>query len=382
MTIHWCGSGASAVPGIRRLLQGKRKVTVWNRTTLNAVKAVGDLTNRIHAFDPDTLALNLQAGDIVVSMLPRAMNNVLAGICVAKRAHFVTPSFLTPELHDHHAKAILAQVSLVGEVGLYPGIDHLMSRHLLSRYRDSVACHPDNDLSFLSYCGLVRDRPDPVRVKFEDSPLNRAMAMHSASRSIRNFQEYLVVRPWDAMAKISVPFPEPMTFEALPEGDALRMIELYDFDPTWRIKHLVRGTLCPDGWSNAWAPIFQQLGKLTPDAPDATLALPADKIWADRAPPDPGPDRVALCVSLRAERRGRTVFHQTYTLDAEDNDRAGAAVPRLVSRHVVLAVEALLEDRLPAGIQTGATGDEMVMAWLSTLGAEARHLGLSDHVPG
>ena len=32
MTIHWCGTGLSAIPGLRRLIEGGYKITVWNRT--------------------------------------------------------------------------------------------------------------------------------------------------------------------------------------------------------------------------------------------------------------------------------------------------------------------------------------------------------------
>ena len=32
MTIHWCGTGLSALPGLRRLLEAGRDVKVWNRT--------------------------------------------------------------------------------------------------------------------------------------------------------------------------------------------------------------------------------------------------------------------------------------------------------------------------------------------------------------
>ncbi len=32
MTIHWCGTGLSAIPGLRRLIEAGHPVTVWNRT--------------------------------------------------------------------------------------------------------------------------------------------------------------------------------------------------------------------------------------------------------------------------------------------------------------------------------------------------------------
>ena len=42
MTIHWCGTGLSAVPGLRRLIAAGYPVTVWNRTPDKAAPLVLD----------------------------------------------------------------------------------------------------------------------------------------------------------------------------------------------------------------------------------------------------------------------------------------------------------------------------------------------------
>ena len=44
-TIHWCGTGLSSGPGLRRLLENGHKVVVWNRTVAKAQEVVGDLTD-------------------------------------------------------------------------------------------------------------------------------------------------------------------------------------------------------------------------------------------------------------------------------------------------------------------------------------------------
>ena len=32
MTIHWCGTGLSAIPGLRKLIIDGHDIVVWNRT--------------------------------------------------------------------------------------------------------------------------------------------------------------------------------------------------------------------------------------------------------------------------------------------------------------------------------------------------------------
>ena len=124
MTIHWCGTGLSAIPGLRRLIEAGHPVTIWNRTIEKAQDAVGDIATDIRAFDIDTLGAALAPGDVVVSMLPGDWHVPLAELCIAKGANFVSSSYIAPEMRvlDDDAKA--AGVACVNEVGLDPGIDH------------------------------------------------------------------------------------------------------------------------------------------------------------------------------------------------------------------------------------------------------------------
>ena len=84
MTVHWCGTGLSAIPGLRRLIEAGTEVTVWNRTVDKAKEAVGDLTSDIRTFDLPALEAALVPGDIVVSMLPGDWHVPLAKAAIAE----------------------------------------------------------------------------------------------------------------------------------------------------------------------------------------------------------------------------------------------------------------------------------------------------------
>jgi saccharopine dehydrogenase-like NADP-dependent oxidoreductase len=135
MTIHWCGTGLSAIPGLRRLIEVGHDVVVWNRTLGKAQQAVGDLTQNLHAFDKDLLGSDLKAGDVVVSMLPGDWHVPLAELAISKGANFVSSSYIAPEMRVLDVQAKQAGVMLVNEVGLDPGIDHLMAHKLVEEYR-------------------------------------------------------------------------------------------------------------------------------------------------------------------------------------------------------------------------------------------------------
>ena len=96
--IHWLGTGLSAVPGLRRLIATDYDVVVWNRTTDKAQLAVGDLTSNIKKFDFDEFSSTLVAGDVAVSMLPGEWHVPVANACIAASAHFVSSSYISPEM--------------------------------------------------------------------------------------------------------------------------------------------------------------------------------------------------------------------------------------------------------------------------------------------
>ncbi len=98
MTIHWCGTGLSSIPGLRRLLERGHPVVVWNRTVDKAHEAVGDLTEDIRPYTLDALLDALQSGDVAVSMLPADQHVAIAKACLAKHAHFVSSSYIAPEM--------------------------------------------------------------------------------------------------------------------------------------------------------------------------------------------------------------------------------------------------------------------------------------------
>ncbi|MDX5402589.1 MAG: saccharopine dehydrogenase NADP-binding domain-containing protein [Rhodobacterales bacterium] len=377
MTIHWCGTGLSAIPGLRRLIEAGHEVTVWNRSTDKARKAVGDLTDKIKAFDIETLGASVAKGDVVVSMLPADMHVPLAKLCLERGAHFVSSSYIAPEMRALDAAFRDQGLCSVNEVGLDPGIDHLMAHHLVAEYRASDAYDPANELSFLSYCGGVPKIPNAFRYKFSWSPLGVLKALRSPSRSIRDFEEFRVDRPWHALSSYDAPLPTPETFEVYPNRDSVPFIEDYRFGADWKVRDFVRGTLRLNGWSEAWADVFAEIEGLSGPEGDARLKEMSDQFWNENAYDEGEPDRVVLCVELKAVKDGRTVWHKSYVMDAW-GDARGTAMARLVSVPVSLAVESVLSGSIPAGVTAAPSDPQVVESWMGEIGNLAQQLQIVD----
>jgi len=379
MTIHWCGTGLSAIPGLRRLIEQGQDVTVWNRTYDKAQTAVGDLTQDIRAFDKDALDATLNPGDVVVSMLPGDWHVPLAELAIAHKAHFVSSSYIAPEMATLDDAALAAGVALVNEVGLDPGIDHLMAHALMADYRASPAYDASNHISFTSYCGGLPKHPNPFRYKFSWSPLGVLKALRSPSRSIRAYSELRVNRPWDAITSYTAPLPVPESFEVYPNRDSLPFMAQYGFDPDWPVREFVRGTLRLNGWAKAWGDVFKEVETLSGPSGDTRLKEMSDQFWNDHAYDTDEPDRVILCVDFKADRDGVPVWHKTYVMDAW-GDARGTAMARLVSVPVSLAVQAVQDRMISAGVHAAPHDPKLVQSWMREIDRLAQHLQIVDHI--
>ncbi|MCV2876299.1 saccharopine dehydrogenase NADP-binding domain-containing protein [Rhodobacteraceae bacterium XHP0102] len=379
MTIHWCGTGLSSIPGLRHLIETTGDVVVWNRSVDKAKSAVGDIAQDIRAFDMTALIKATQKGDVVISMLPADMHVPLATMAIGAGAHFVSSSYIAPEMRALDAAAREAGVCVVNEVGLDPGIDHLMAHALMHDYRNSAAFDPANAHDFISYCGGIPKIPNPFRYKFSWSPLGVLKALRSPSRSIADGKEWNVSRPWDAISRYTAPLETPEEFEVYPNRDSLPFMAEYGFGSDWNVQRFVRGTLRLDGWSQAWAPVFREIETLEGAAGDARLREMSDQFWRENSYEDGEPDRVVLCVSLKAEAGEGIVWHKTYVMDAW-GDARGTAMARLVSTPVALAVTAAMKGDLPTGVSAAPHDIGLVRAWMDIVGTLAQNLHVVDHL--
>jgi saccharopine dehydrogenase-like NADP-dependent oxidoreductase len=377
MTIHWCGTGLSSGPGLRRLLEQGHKVTVWNRTVEKARDVIGGLTQDIRAYSLEALTAALQQGDIAISMLPADQHVSIAKACLAKGANFVSSSYIAPEMRSLDDEFKSKGLVSVNEVGLDPGIDHLMAHDLVARYRASSAYHADNILSFTSYCGGVPKIPNAFKYKFSWAPVGVLKALRSPSRSLRDFQELKVDRPWNAITAYIAPLPTPESFEVYPNRDSYPFMDDYHFDKTWQVKDFVRGTIRLNGWTEAWTPVFREIETLSGAAGDQRLSDMAAEFLKENSYAPGQPDRVVLFVSLKAERDGKPVFHETWAMDAWGDER-GTAMGRLVSMPVSFAVESVLQKQFTPGVHAAPHDPEILASWLKSVSSLAQYMERVD----
>ncbi len=204
-------------------------------------------------------------------------------------------------------------------------------------------------------------------------------ALRSPSKSIRDFKELDVARPWDAISTFAAPLPSPESFEVYPNRDSLPFIGQYAFGTDWKVKEFVRGTLRLNGWTDAWDGVFKEVEALEGAAGDARLKEMSDQFWDENSYDEGEPDRVVLCVDLKAEKDGKPVWHKTYVMDAWGDER-GTAMARLVSFPVSFAIEAVMNGKIAPGVHAAPSDPALVQDWMGKIGTLAQHLEVRDRI--
>jgi hypothetical protein len=357
--VHWAGTGLSTGSGLG-LVAAATPTVLWGRTEEKArakLAALG-LAGRVGTGALPDLAAQLAPGDLVVSMLPPPAHPDLLRLAIEHDAHFACSSYLSDGIAAQAGAAAARGLVVLTEIGLDPGIDHLLAHELVRAARRATGDGPAT-VRFTSYCGANPAEPNDFRYRFSWAPRGVLTALRTPARHVRGGRVVAVDRAWEAVEPVTV---AGEAFEVYPNRDSLPYVAAYGIPDTWTLETFSRGTLRLDGWSAAWHDLFAELAGADDDR---LTELAAD--LAARYPTTPTDhDRVVMSVRLELTTHSWT---GEYVLDAVGTDTEDAT-PRLVSVPLACAVLDLLAAGLPPGLHraapTAATNDR----WLTALAAQ------------
>jgi saccharopine dehydrogenase-like NADP-dependent oxidoreductase len=107
--------------------------------------------------------------DLVVSLVPWKLHPDVARACINRKVNMVTTSYVSPAMEEMHDDAVAAGVTILNEIGLDPGIDHLGAMRVI----DDVKDRGGRIKSFVSFCGGLPAAEAsfvPLQYKFSWSP--------------------------------------------------------------------------------------------------------------------------------------------------------------------------------------------------------------------
>jgi saccharopine dehydrogenase (NADP+, L-glutamate forming) len=243
------GAGLVSRPLVRYLLdQPDFHVTVASRTVSKAEALVGGHPQGsalpLLANETAKLEKLVSEHDLAISLLPAPLHPVVAEMCVSHRKHMVTTSYVSPKMRALDEPARAAGITLLNEVGVDPGIDHMSAMRVIH----GVEARGGKVVSFKSYCGGLpapEANDNPWGYKFSWSPRGVCTAGKNAAR----YRE--------GGKLVEIPGPElfanhhPVSvggigeLEGYPNRDSLIYVELYGLEG---IETMFRGTLRYPGW--------------------------------------------------------------------------------------------------------------------------------------
>ncbi len=168
------GAGLVTRPLVRYLLDAPDiKVIVASRT-LSKAEALIDAhpqgeARELNVQDIEALRAIMPDADLVISLLPYIYHVQVAELCIEFGKDMVTTSYVSPGMWELDDRARAADIILLNEIGVDPGIDHMSAMQII----DDVHRKGGEITSFRSWCGGLpapEANTNPFGYKFSWSP--------------------------------------------------------------------------------------------------------------------------------------------------------------------------------------------------------------------
>uniref|UniRef100_A0AAY4BA69 Alpha-aminoadipic semialdehyde synthase, mitochondrial n=1 Tax=Denticeps clupeoides TaxID=299321 RepID=A0AAY4BA69_9TELE len=261
------GSGYVTGPVIEYLTRDKgTQVTIASVLLNQAEELASKYPNTI----PVMLDVTSQEGhleslikdhDLVMSMLPYGYHPMVAKHCISKKVNLVTASYLSPAMKELQKSAEEAGITIVNEMGLDPGIDHMLAMECI----DQAKADGGTVESYISFCGGLpapECSDNPLRYKFSWSPYGVLLNTISPAVFLKNNQVISIPAGGSLMeSTMPMDFLPGFNLEGFPNRDSTKYAEPYGIKTAHT---LIRGTLRFRGFSSAMSG-FVKLGLINTD---------------------------------------------------------------------------------------------------------------------
>jgi len=274
--IFLAGAGKSATVLINYLLERAHK-NRWQITIADgnekmlagkvkdhpaARKVVLDITNQRQRKEL------VSESDLVISLMPPQLHYLLAQDCLHYRKHLITSSYVSPEIRAMDEAAKAAGVMLMCEMGLDPGIDHMIASHIIHSIRRITG----DIISFKSYCGGLiapEDDDNSWHYKFCWNPRNIILAGRDGGQYLHRGKTVQI--PYERLFEDTdkVPIEGLGTLASYANRDSLHYLSLYDLPEA---QTFLRATLRYPDFCKGWHALVR-LGLTTPNDRHETAGM-------------------------------------------------------------------------------------------------------------
>ena len=221
-----------------------------NKKALEKFKSIAHLRTKTEDLeDNSVLHKEISSSEVVISMLPSAMHIGIARICADLGKHFLTASYMNDEIKALGARFAEKNRLLLMEMGMDPGIDHMIAMQSL----DEIRSQGHKIHTYEAFVGaLIDPRTDthnPWRYKFTWSPRQIINSGKEGAHFLYETQHKFI--PYQQVFRRfeRINIPDVGDFEGYGNRNSMKYQHIYGLDD---INTLFRGTLRPKGFCRAW----------------------------------------------------------------------------------------------------------------------------------
>ncbi|KAG2654521.1 hypothetical protein PVAP13_1NG520900 [Panicum virgatum] len=190
--------------------------------------------------------------EVVVSLLPASFHAAIARVCIELKKHMVTASYVDESMSNLSQAAKGAGVTILCEMGLDPGIDHMISVKMI----DEAHARNGKVKSFTSFCGGLPSPAaanNPLAYKFSWNPAGAVRA--GKNPAVYKFLGEAIhvdgSSLYESAKGLRLPELPAFALEHLPNRNSLIYGDLYGI--TKEASTIYRATLRYEGFSEIMA---------------------------------------------------------------------------------------------------------------------------------
>ncbi len=248
-TVLVLGAGLVARPLVRYLLDvPDLQVVVASRTVSKAEALINGhpqgQARSLNVKDAQALRQAVAGADLSVSLLPYTYHVQVAELCIELGKDMVTTSYVSPAMWALDERAKAAGVTLLNEIGVDPGIDHMSAMKIIHHVQENGG----EITSFRSWCGGLpapQDNDNPFGYKFSWSPRGVLLAGRNPAHYLEDGQEIHIPGKELFAHHWPVDVPGVPELEGYPNRDAVPYADIYGITSA---RTVFRGTLRYPGW--------------------------------------------------------------------------------------------------------------------------------------
>ncbi|PFH54967.1 hypothetical protein XA68_11315 [Ophiocordyceps unilateralis] len=218
-------------------------VTVACRTLSAAQSLAAGVENTsaisLDVNNEEALDAEVAKHDLVISLIPYTFHPAVIKSAIRQKKHVVTTSYVSPAMIELDQQCRDAGITVMNEIGLDPGIDHLYAVKTIQEVHKAGG----KITSFVSYCGGLpapESSGNPLGYKFSWSPRGVLLALRNPAKFYQD-GEIVNVADSDLMATAKPYHIYPgFALVAYPNRDSTGYKERYNIPEA---RTIIRGTL-------------------------------------------------------------------------------------------------------------------------------------------